>query len=326
MSAAVVVDVDRSGPDEVVWLASGPLRLGLVPALGGRLLALQLDGRELLYRNERLLDERLHRRAAEAALPPLDGTLGSWRNYGGDKTWPAPQGWSGPHEWAGPPDPVLDSGRYEPEVEQTAERAVVTLRSAADPRTGLRLVRRIALAAGAREFALELEMENASEGRVRWALWNVTQVRGGTDPSGGVFVGVDPGAAASPVSLVSGTGTPRFEQTAADVIRVPDQDVVGKLGFPAASGWLSYASGENVLTQRWTVARDAAHPDGGSRAEVWLEHPLAQPIAHLGDLRPADRVVECEVLGPLAELAPGERAALRIDVAARARAGWEPGA
>ena len=34
----------------------------------------------------------------------------NWKNYGGAKTWPAPQGWDGEGQWPGPPDPVLDSG------------------------------------------------------------------------------------------------------------------------------------------------------------------------------------------------------------------------
>lgn len=341
-AVAVGVAVDRDGPDEVVWLAAGGLTLGVVPALGGRLLALRVDGRELLYRNDGLIDERLHRRLdVERALPPLDGTLGSWRNYGGDKTWPAPQGWSGPREWAGPPDPVLDSGPYawSLEPEEGGERAALTMRSAPDARTGLTLTRRIVVEESAQTgFTLELEMENAAASQpVRWALWNVTQVRGAGDPNGGLYVGVDGadaairganaadrGADAAIVPLVSGTGTPAHEQVAPGVVRVPDQDVVGKLGFPGASGWLAYAAGEHVLTQRWTITRDAPYPDEGSRAEAWLEHPLDAPIAHLGDLQPSERIVECEVLGPLVELAPGERASLTIAYAAGPRAGWDP--
>nr|WP_281381665.1 DUF4380 domain-containing protein [Conexibacter arvalis] len=303
------------------------MRLGLVPALGGRLLALRHEGRELLYRNDRLIDARLHRRPAEAELPPLDGTLGSWRNYGGDKTWPAPQGWSGPAEWAGPPDPVLDSGPYGWSCERRGEEVVVTLRSAPDPRTGLLLERRVTLAAGASGFALELAMENASERPVRWALWNVTQVRGERDPDGGAWVGLDADAGQEAVvGLVAGTGTPRFERVAPDRAHVPDQDVVGKLGFPGACGWLAYVAGDRVLRQRWAVDRGAPHPDRGSRAEVWLEHPLDAPLDELGGLRPPDRVVECEVVGPLTELAPGARAELRIDWDVLPREGWEPAA
>ena len=39
-----------------------------------------------------------------------DGSIAAWKNYGGGKTWPAPQGWDRPDQWHGPPDPVLDTG------------------------------------------------------------------------------------------------------------------------------------------------------------------------------------------------------------------------
>ncbi len=52
-----------------------------------------------------------------------DGTLAAWKNYGGDKTWPAPQGWETDDQWHGPPDPVLDSGRYTVEEFNCDEQA-----------------------------------------------------------------------------------------------------------------------------------------------------------------------------------------------------------
>ncbi|MGX6447018.1 DUF4380 domain-containing protein [Patulibacter sp. S7RM1-6] len=325
MSGRVRHDVDADGPDAVHWLRAGALELGIVPALGARLLALRWDGRELLYRNARLVDERLHRTAAEAALPPVDATMGSWRNYGGDKTWPAPQGWSGPGEWAGPPDPVLDSGAWEADVSHDEDRVVLDLRSAADPRTGLRLRRRFVVGPDGDGFALELGMENASAAPVTWSLWNVTQVAGGRDPQGGLHVGVDADHPSEPVvELLAGTGVPRWAHVADGHVLVPDQDVVGKLGVPAASGWLAYASEGLLLTQTFPVDRGAAYPDRGSRVEAWLEHPLDAPLRELGDLQPRDRVVECEVLGPRTTLAPGERAALRIDVAVQALADPSP--
>lgn len=319
MSDRVRHEVDRTGPDEVHWLRCGGLELGVVPALGARLLALRWHGRELLYRNERLLDGRLHRTAAEAALPPVDDTMGTWRNYGGDKTWPAPQGWSGPHEWAGPPDPVLDSGAWDVDVSRDEERVVLDLASAADPRTGLRLRRRFVVDPAVAGFALHLEMQNATDRDVTWSLWNVTQVRGGTpspDGARGLHVGLDPRHEGPPVvDLLAGTGVPRWERPADDALLVPDQDVVGKIGVPAASGWLAYAGSGLQLTQTFGVDRTAEYPDGGSRVEAWLEHPLAAPLPALGGLHPRERIVECEVLGPRTTLAPGGRAGLRIAVA-----------
>lgn len=78
-----------------MWLGNGTLRLGFVPRLGGRLLSLVFDGRELLWRNASLLDDAL-RPVGGHVLAPNSGRMGDWVNYGGDKTWPAPQRWDGP--------------------------------------------------------------------------------------------------------------------------------------------------------------------------------------------------------------------------------------
>jgi hypothetical protein len=176
----------------VTWLERGDLRLGLVPELGGRLLSVRHRGVELLWRNADFLDDDLRGAYATNA-----GRMGDWVNYGGDKTWPAPQGWDGPDQWVGPPDPVLDSGPYS----VTADGDTVTMTSAPDPRTGLRLTRAVTLLDDG--YRLDLRAENVSARWVRWALWNVTQLPGG----GSVIAGL---RRPDVVALVAGTGTPEY--------------------------------------------------------------------------------------------------------------------
>jgi hypothetical protein len=292
--------VVSTGPWEVVWLDSGVLRLGFVPALGGRLLSLRYQGSELLWRNASLLDDRL--RPVGGHVPAeTAGAMGDWVNYGGDKTWPAPQGWDGDGQWAGPPDPVLDSGRYDVEADGDS----VTMTSAPDPRTGLRLRRRFTLEG--ESYRLELTATNVSDRSVRWALWNVTQFPG----EGEVSVALAGRKTPDVVDLVAGTGNPAFHREGGHAV-IPAQDVVGKLGFPDAAGSLTYTRDGVTLTQRFTVDEAAEYPDSGSRVEVWLEHPLPEPLAHLGNLDPPGRIVECEVLGPLTVLAPGASTRLTL--------------
>ncbi|ASR35849.1 hypothetical protein BAY61_13490 [Prauserella marina] len=304
--------VERQEGPEVLWLDNGILRLGLVPSLGGRLLSLRLlsdqDGRELLWRNDDLLTDDLTPRNGHEPEPHA-GNLGDWVNYGGDKTWPAPQGWDGAGQWAGPPDPVLDSGRYAATVEHDTAAAAVTLRSGDDPRTGLRLTRRFILRAHHCGYRLEITAHNTSARPVRWALWNVTQLA--AEGSGGTMVAGPPRV----TRLLSGTGFPDWTELPGDRVLVPHQDVVGKLGFPSATGWLAHMGAGATLTQFFTVDAGAEYPDQGSRAEVWLECPLPAPLAELGDLDPPARIVECEVLGPLTTLQPGESTTLRLDCA-----------
>jgi len=273
----------------VTWLERGDLRLGLVPELGGRLLSVRHRGVELLWRNADHLDDALRGEYA-----PNSGQMGDWVNYGGDKTWPAPQGWSGPDEWAGPPDPVLDSGPYS----VAADGDTVTMTSAPDPRTGLRFTRVVTILDGG--YWLDLRAENVSDRPVRWALWNVTQLPGG----GSVTAGL---RRPEVVALVAGTGTPEYTVDG-DRLVVPPQDVVGKLGVPGTAGWVSYGA----LTLSFDVDTAGEYPDEGSPLEIWLEHPLPSPLASLGNLDPPARIVELEVLGPLTTLEPGDSTGLTI--------------
>ncbi|SIO85843.1 DUF4380 domain-containing protein [Nocardiopsis sp. JB363] len=312
----VEIRLQGVGTCERIELDNGVIRLVAAPGLGGRVLSVRHRGREHLYRNPRLLDEDL-RPVEGVALGPVDGPMSAWNNVGGDKTWPAPQGWDGPEEWAGPPDPVLDSGHYAAETASAPDGSVtLTLTSADDPRSGLRLRRRLTLEPGAAGYRLDLEALNVSDTVRRWALWNVTQIDGAPGArrdTGGVFVGVE-GDGPHTVELVAGNGNPRVEEHTPRVMRVPSPEVVGKVGFPTASGWLAHVGAAGTLTQRFDVSEGADYPDSGSRAEVWSEVPVERPLEHLGGLCPVDRVTEVEALGPLTELAPGERATLGIEV------------
>ncbi|MEU0137986.1 DUF4380 domain-containing protein [Streptomyces sp. NPDC006296] len=300
---------------ELITLDAGALTVTAAPALGGRLLSVTLDGAEFLYRNPRLLDSRLT--PLPGARPgPHGGPMADWLNWGGDKTWPAPQGWDGPEQWAGPPDPVLDSGPYRARVDRLDDAVVLVLTSGDDPRTGLRLERRIVLRPGSTAFGLHLSMTNTSSGERRWALWNVTQLAGAPtadlSAAEGVYLGLAGSGRPASVPLVAGTGWPRVRETSSGVLHVPHQEVVGKVGFPDSAGWLAHVGPERTLTQRFTV-HEGAYPDEGSRAEVWMECPLAQGLPHLGGLLPRDHVVECEALGPLTTLAPGASASLEVE-------------
>ncbi|WP_431870081.1 DUF4380 domain-containing protein [Nocardiopsis eucommiae] len=315
MSALVRVRREGSGTHELIHLDNGVVRVVAAPGLGGRVLSVRHRDQEHLYRNDRLLGEDL-RPVEGVSLGPVDGPMSAWNNVGGDKTWPAPQGWDGPGQWAGPPDPVLDSGAYRVRVEDGPGGSVVlTLTSEDDPRTGLRLSRRLTMEPGAAGYRLDLEAVNASTTDRRWALWNVTQIDGARSSDGatdGVFVGVR-GEGPHTVPLVSGNGRPRVVEHVPSVLRVPSQEVVGKVGFPTASGWLANVGAAGTLTQRFDVTEGADYPDAGSVAEVWLETPLSRPLEHLGGLCPVDRVIEVEALGPLTELAPGQRVSLAVD-------------
>lgn len=303
-----------------IWLDNGTIRLGLAPDLGGRLLSLQLQGVEFLYRASDLVNDELVYTGDRE--PRAARTLQDWVNVGGDKTWPAPQGWELPTQWPGPPDAVLDAGPYTPAAEELDGAKAVTVSSGVEPRTGLRIQRRLVLPATGTRLRLELSLENASAAPVTWAIWNVTQLRVPSEqgPDDGVLVGVPP-RDLDVVKVVEGTGVPRVQRLAERVASVPAQRVVGKVGFPNATGWMAYVGPAGTMSWSFPVEADLEYPDGGSRVEVWLEHPLDVPIAHLGGLRPAEAIVECEVLGPLRTLHPGDRTTLPLTIGVSAARG-----
>jgi hypothetical protein len=321
-SATPRVEVDDSGRARVLWLQTDDVRVGVVPALGGRVLSLVTRAGEHLFRNRELLDDAVHPTREIAEIQKAsNGALGSWLNWGGDKTWPAPQGWFRPDEWPGPPDAVLDGGPYIASWNVDDRGASVEMRSPHDPRTGLSIRRRVEVTRGKSGYRLTSTYTNTRDRDVRWAIWQVVQLPGArrvaveaTEVGLGVWIstGQDPEV---PVEhLIAGTGHLKVDHGCAEVVWVPPQDVVGKVGFPTASGWLAHANDGRLTALRFVPEPGATYPDRGSRVEVWMEHPLSKPLPELGGLRPRNRVVECEVLGPLQTMSPGSSTQLATDV------------
>jgi hypothetical protein len=116
-------------------LENDVVRLHVAPDIGGRVIQYALGEKEFFWVNPTLAGKQ----------PPRTGLdpNGGWLNYGGDKLWPAPQGWDNDAQWPGPPDAVLDGQPYRAEIDR--DRCAIHLTSRDDPRSGIRLTRRISL-------------------------------------------------------------------------------------------------------------------------------------------------------------------------------------
>ena len=302
--------------DEFVTLANDSLELVFWPACGGRLISLKVEGAELLWRSADFFDgETLAR--PRSTWPALDGSMASWANVGGSKTWPAPQGWSGPGEWPGPPDPVLDSGIWSIRQAERDGAREVTLASPVDPRSGLQVTRQFTLPGQGRSFRQLNTFTNASDSPIRWSIWEVCQAdTAGCEHGGELRVSVSDGREPQVMIEAFGTmpvGTVRDGQR---VLRVPE--AVGKLGFPNATGSVELARPDGAALRLEFVPDPAAsYPDGGSRVELWLQCPIAEPLAEFSGLHPRAWLAELEVLGPLRTLMPGETSSLEILWSAR---------
>ena len=320
----MTVVVDRTGrPDlPLLRVTTDRLVLTFAPTRGGRLLSLTADGRELLWQNPDLVDADLAPVLPVASWPASDGGMDTWANLGGSKTWPAPQGWSGPDEWAGPPDPVLDSGSWTVEWTATDTAAAVTLTSADDPRTGLRVVRRFDVVDGSPSFSEHVAFVNTSTTTRRWSIWEVCQVdtaRAAGRPVEEAAVVVRSAAAvgesADEVELDLGSyeGDVVSTRQGADV-RLPLGTGVAKRGYPRAAGTVELHGADGLeIGLTTTPPAQGTWPDGGSRVEVWLQRPTGSAIAALEGLHPSAHLVELEVLGPLTVLEPGAESTLDVE-------------
>ena len=113
---------------DACYLENDVVRLAAVPDIGGRIMAYDLGPYPFLF-----VDPDLAGRLFTPQENQGDGSLAAWKNYGGDKTWPAPQGWDNDQQWHGPPDPVLDTGRYALDtLEADGAQAVIAMTSPPD--------------------------------------------------------------------------------------------------------------------------------------------------------------------------------------------------
>ena len=289
------------------------MRFAFLPSVGGRLLSLRIDDCEILWQNPRFFDDDLHCVRPRSQWRALDGTFESWSNVGGSKSWPAPQGWESPEEWPGPPDPILDSGHWAWSEKTDGDVIEICMTSPDDVRTGLRMVRIFSIPRSGTTFSERILHIAVGNQRVRWAAWEVCQVR--TEGSvGNPKAGIAISTSGQELPLIQGDwwGTVRTEMQESRQW-IPIQDAVGKRGFRDATGLVSWtASDGSGLDLSFTPDSSAAYPDGGAKVEVWMQSPLPEPIRELSGLHPDAHLVELEVLGPWTYLEPGEFSELLI--------------
>jgi hypothetical protein len=290
---------EEYGGWKALRMANGLIELFVVPQLGGRIIQLRLGSRDFLYVNPRH-QGRVYSTQENCAQA-------GWKNYGGSKVWPAPQGWERADQWPGPPDPVLDGGPYACRVvEASRERVAIHLESAPDPYTGLILSRHIELEENSSLVRILHTMKNSSLRRVRWAIWQVTQQA--ADPSIVVY--------APARRYRQMFGDQPFEHIEADsqqpLWKLVYQDQVAKFAIEPEEGWLLALHPRNrvALLEEFPLFPGEAYPDGAP-AEVWVNGrgTYTIPGARIDtekDSNGCDAFIETEVLSPLVTLDPGQ--------------------
>lgn len=297
-----------------VRLSNGLVTAVAVPELGGRVMSLTLGPYEYLFMNQALAGKQF---TPEEHFG--DGSLTAWKNYGGDKTWPAPQGWERGDQWPGPPDPILDSGPYQAQTFTDGRSVGLAMVSPPDLKhTGLRIHRRLTLKPQAARLQLQLMFENVVDRPIRWSIWEVAQMDcarpAGPNTDCWVYIPTAPEVTAErPYQILYGDENPQWRaQIVPGLMGVHYLGYVGKIGVASPAGWMAFAneSAGYVLCACFAYEAGAEYPDGGASVEVWTESPSApSPVP----IRSPGYLLEVEVLGPLHSLQPGERTSLGLE-------------
>jgi hypothetical protein len=208
-----------------------------------------------------------------------------WGNFGGDKTWPAPQAdWPKVSDRAWPPPPAFDSLP----VKAFIEGDNLMLTSPVDPFYGIITVRRIRLSVHRAVMTIETTYQKVEGQPKRVGIWIITQL---TDPVG-VYLPVAAGS--------------RFQQgyhkQSADVppsLKVEDnwislrRDPVGNYKIGSDAETLIWVGKDVIVRIDSPRVSGLEYPDRGSSSEVYTN----------GDPLP---YVELEMLGPLHDLRIGD--------------------
>jgi hypothetical protein len=285
--------------------------LAVVPAIGGRVMQYDLGEHPLIWVNPAELG-RTYDPSAEAP----------WPNFGGYKSWVAPQGqWRrGNGGW--PPPPTLDHGVYVASSEAgEGGRVVLTTVGPTEvfdawQARGLSITRRFTLAPASTRVRVEQTIINHGDVPQQVANWDATQVPGSHAEAADhdnfwIYFPINPrsmfgqrGFFVLPLEGRAAAESQWKTWPGDQVAGVQYLRRQGKICADAVGGWAGYVDERDGYSyiKRFTVdvvPEPATHPEGGSTVQV-------STAAH-------EPYLELEVLGPLVDLRPGQQTTFVVD-------------
>ena len=256
-----------------IRLTSAQAEAVVVPEIG-RVMSFRWRGGKNVFWEDRSLDGRRG-----------DASGKEWINFGGDKSWPAPESdWSkitGRKHWM--PPTAFDARPVTAEIANGA----VTLTSPVDPHYGVRTVRRVTLAGS--ELSVATTYERVSGAASKVSVWVITQFK-------------EPVLACVPVrsDSIFTNGYYAFDQKPWPHLRrtgnrieiTRDPKTAHKMGSDAHA--LAWVGEKEVCVITPWPADGEDYPDRGARAEIYTNPD-------------PKKYVELETLGPLVWLKAGEK-------------------
>lgn len=267
--------VDFQGWKNALRLSNSQVEAVVVPQVG-RVMSFRFGDGENVFWTDRSLDGKQG-----------DATGAAWINFGGDKTWPAPEADWRIHtkrtRWM--PPPAFDALP----VTARIDGAAVILTSPIDPFYGLRTIRRVSLQPEAAVMQIETTYERVSGEPARIGIWVITQF---VDPVA-VYLPIPTQSAFTGGYYVFGDKPWPQISTRGPLLRVTrDPTTSHKLGSDADRMlWVGETTLCLVASPR---VPGAEYPDRGASAEIYTN---PDPKTY----------VELETLGPLATMKAGDR-------------------
>lgn len=287
MAPAVALERDFRGWGwDALVQTNGLITVATVPQIGARIMAFGLGDHESIFTN----DAELGRVYEPEERAP-------WRNYGGYKTWPAPQA-----AWNWPPPPILDAGVYAAQILADTDDSVSIHVSSPLERwrtPGLRFERRLTVYRGSSRVRVDQTLVNDGEAPAAWSVWDVTQHAvnhpGKRDfDRFWVYLPLNPVSRYGPGGVrVSAESEAWRGEVAPGVFGVQFLPEAKKVFADADRGWICYADeGEGyIYAKTFDLFEGAQYPDEGARVEVWINN---DPF-----------YLEVEVVSPIVEIPAG---------------------
>jgi len=295
----------------------------VAPDLAGRIIQYRVDGVDWLWVNKDL--------AGKVFAPEENSNMEIWKNYGGDKLWPAPQGWDRPDQWPGPGDAVIVAPHKLEVIKKKGPE--VRLRMTGSDKgghAGVQFIRELALKDGSNHLEIKVTMKNVSDKTVSWGIWQVTQMdwsdRAGKktgehdwNEDAYLVVPMNPNSRwPEKYQVMFGLASSFNWQPDYDkgLLHVRYMNFVGKIVMDTHLGWAAMADPASgyMYVQRFPYDPKAEYPDGGN-FESWVAGK--GEFVHANKRRvaaddPKGRLIEMEVQGPMTTLAPGAETTLEM--------------